>query len=184
MNTIIQTTTESSISELINDLADERFLTRQRARLLLIHRAPESTPALLDALNSKNSNTRWEAVQALGDIRDPETAPALTEMLMDDDTGIRWAAMESLIRLGRDALRPLLEKFIKDFGSIWMREGTHHILHVLKDRSALNQYELKLFEALDKQSIPGFETSWTSEQAWSAEKALEVLDRQVIYKEG
>lgn len=180
MNTIEHITTESSISELIADLAEDRYLTRQRARLLLVHRAPESIPALLNALNSDNSNTRWEAVQALGEISDPETASALTEMLMDEDVGVRWAAMESLIRLGRDALRPLLEKFIKDFSSIWMREGTHHILHVLKDRYALNKYELELFEVLDKQAIPGIESSWTSEEAWAAEKALEVLDHQAI----
>jgi len=175
-----KTKTAPSISELIADLADERYLTRQRARLLLVHRALESTPALLDALNSPNSNTRWEAAQALGEICDPETAPALTERLMDEDVGVRWAAMESLIRLGRKALRPLLEKFIKDFSSLWMREGTHHILHVLKDRYALNKYELKLFEALDEQTIPGIESSWTSEQAWAAEKALEALDRQAM----
>jgi len=180
MNTMEQITPESSISELIADLANEKYLTRQRARLLLENREPDSIPALLDALNSPNSNTRWEAVQALGEINDPETAPALTEMLMDEDIGVRWAAMESLIRIGRDALQPLLEKFIKDFGSLWMREGTHHILHVLKDRHVLNQYELRLFEALDKQAIPGFESNWTSKQAWAAEKALEVLDRQAM----
>ena len=178
MNTMEKISTESSISELITDLADEKYLTRQRARLLLVHHAPESIPALLDALDSQDSNTRWEAVRALRDIRDPETAPALTEMLMDEDTGVRWAAMESLIRMERDCLRPLLEKFIKDFGSIWMREGTHHILHVLKDRYLLNAEELRLFNALDRQSIPGIQSSWNSEQAWAAEKALENLDRE------
>ena len=178
MNTKNNPVTELNISELIDNLGEEDYLKRQHARLLLVHREDESVPALLEALQSAKVNTRWEAVKALGEIRNPETIPALIEMLMDEDTGVRWAAMESLIRNGRNTLRPLLEKFIKDFDSLWLREGTHHILRVLKDRHELNQYEIAFFEELNEQPIPGFESGWTSEQAWSAEKALEVLDRQ------
>jgi hypothetical protein len=123
---------------------------------------------------------RWEVVSTLGDIRDPETASALTEMLMDEDTGVRWAAMESLINMGRNALRPILEEFVKDFESQWLREGVHHILHVLKDRHELNEKEIELFEKLDEQCIPGFESGWNSAQAWAAEKALEALDKEAI----
>jgi HEAT repeat protein len=148
--------------------------------LLLVHHDPESIPALLDALKSTDVQIRWEAISALGDIHDPETAPALTDMLMDENTGVRWAAMESLINIGRKALRPVLEKFIRDFESLWLREGVHHILHVLKDRHELNEQEIALFEKLDEQCIPGFESSWTSQQAWAAEKALEALDREAI----
>jgi HEAT repeat protein len=166
------------VSELIEELGNPDYLARQHARLLLVHRGQESIPALVKALNSNNVHTRWEAVRALGDVRDPETAPVLTEMLMDQDTGVRWAAMESLTRLGRGALRPILEKFIKDFDSLWLREGLHHILRVLKDRHELNELEITLFEDLDEQFIPGFETGWISNQAWAAEKALELLDRE------
>jgi HEAT repeat protein len=171
---------EQSISELIVELGDANLLKRQRARLLLVHRDRASVPALLEALKSPNVHTRWEAVNALGDIRAPETAPELIDMLMDEDTGVRWAAMESLIRMGRCALRPLLERFIKDFDSLWLREGVHHILRVLKDRHALNKRERILFKELDRQTIPGIESGWTSEQAWAAEKALEVLDREAM----
>jgi HEAT repeat protein len=171
---------KQQISELIIELGDSNFLKRQHARLLLVHHEPESIPALLETLESPNPRTRREAVNALGDIRAPETAPALTEMLLDEDTGVRWAAMESLIRMGRDALRPILEKFIQNFDSLWLREGVHHILRVFKDRHELNDLEINLFEKLDKQSIPGFGSSWTSEQAWAAEKALEALDREEI----
>jgi HEAT repeat protein len=170
--------TEQPISELIAELGNSDFLTRQRARLLLVHRDQESIPALLKALKSPNVYTRWEAVSALGDIRAPETASALTNLLTDVDTGVRWAAMEALICMGRVSLLPLLEKFVKEFDSSWLREGTHHILRVLKDRHELNQYEITLFEKLDAQLIPGFESGWTSDQAWAAEEALEALDRQ------
>ena len=175
-----KTKKDPPISDLVEELGNLDFLTRQHARLLLAHRDQESIPALLEALKSLNVHTRWEAVSALGDIRAPETASALADMLMDQDTGVRWAAMESLIRMGRNSLRPILEKFIKNFESLRLREGVHHILRVLKDRHELNELEIILFEKLDEQSIPGFESGWTSEQAWAAERALVALDQEAI----
>jgi HEAT repeat protein len=168
------------LSKLIDALGDEDGLVRQRARLHLEHLGQESIPALLEALKSPNVHIRWETVRALSEIRDPKTAAALVNMLMDEDTGVRWSAMESLSRMGRDCLHPLLESFIKNFDSLWLREGLHHILRVLKDRNKLNDRENILFEELDKQAIPGLESGWTSQQAWAAEKALEVLDQQAM----
>jgi HEAT repeat protein len=171
---------EYQLPDLIKDLGNNDGLVRQRARLQLEHMGQESIPALLEALQSQNVHVRWEAVRALGELRDPKTAAALTDMLMDEDTGVRWSAMEGLSRMGRDCLRPLLESFIKNFDSLWLRAGIHHILRVLKDRNELNDRENILFEELDKQAIPGFESGWTSQQAWAAEKALEVLDQQAM----
>jgi HEAT repeats len=159
---------------------DEDFLKRVRTSQLFARQEQVSISALFEGLKSQDRHTRWEAVRVLGEIRDPETVTALTDMLLDQDAGIRWAAMESLIQIGRACLRPLLERFIKDFDSLWMREGLHHILRVLKDRHELNDAEITLFNKLDKQAVPGFESSWTSEQAWAAEKALEALDQEVM----
>ena len=166
------------IPELIKDLGDPRDLTRQRARLLLVHFSQQSLPALLGALHENNSHTRWEAVRALGQISNPETAGELSKMMLDDDTAVRWAAMESLVNLGHDCMGPMLELFVKNFDSAWLREGVHHVLHVFRDRNQLNDVELKLFDALSEQPLPGFVSSWTSEQVWAAEKVLERLDRE------
>ena len=144
---------DDQLSGLITDLGNDDGLIRQRARLQLEHLGKESILALLEALKNQNVNVRWEAVKALGEIHAPKTASALTGMLMDADTGARWTAMESLIRMGRHCLRPLLERFIKDFDSPRLREGTQHILHVLKDRHELNDLEITLFKELDKQII-------------------------------
>ena len=171
---------ELKIPDLIAELGNNDYLKRQHARLLLVHHEPESIPALLDALENPKAQIRWEAVRALGDIRNPEIAPALTDMLMDEDTGVRWASMESLIKLGRNSLRPILEKFIKEFESLWLREGVHHILRVFNDRHELREKEIVLFEKLDEQCIPGFEPSWNGQEAWAAEKALEALDKEAI----
>ena len=162
------------------DLNNGDFLKRERTRQLLTRYEQERVPALLEALKSEDIHTRWDAVRVLGEIRAPETASALTDLLLDQDAGVRWAAMESLIKIGRASLRPLLEKFIKDFDSLWMREGVHHILRVLKERHELNDPEITLFNKLDKQVVPGFESGWTSEQAWAAEKALEMLDQETM----
>jgi hypothetical protein len=180
MNTQTTSSLNTQISYLITDLGNDHGLVRQRARLQLEHIGSESVPALLEALQSQNVHVRWEAVQALGELRIPETATAVTDLLMDEDTGVRWAAMESLIHMGRDSLRPLLDSFIKNFDSPWMREGLRHILHVFNDRQLLRDREIILFEELEKQAIPGFESGWNSQQAWAAEKALEVLDQDAI----
>jgi hypothetical protein len=168
--------TESQIPELVAELGDDDPVKRQHARLMLIHLAPKSIPALLTALKSHNTNTRWEAVHAIGDLRMPEYAPALVDMVTDEDAGVRWMASDSLLNLDRACLRPLLEKFIKDFTSILLRESVRHILRALKERHHLKAPEIALFDVLNKQAIPGFEFSWPSEAAWVAERALVALD--------
>jgi HEAT repeat protein len=162
----------------IADLGENNGLVRQQARLMLIHHGKASLPSLLTALKDESTDIRLEAVKALGKLRDPTTATTLAGMLADEDTGVRWAVTESLIHLGRAGLRPVLDQFVKNFASVWMRESVHHILHVLKDRYLLTEEEYALFEKLDKKEIPGFETGWNTEAAWAAEKALEALDQQ------
>lgn len=173
MNSTTNLPMENQIASLISDLGDKNGLTRQRARLALVHIGNKSVPSLLEVLRSQNAHVRWEAVRTLGELAQPDTATALTNMLLDEDTSVRWAAMESLIRLERASLRPLLESFIHNFDSIWMREGVHHILHVLKDRNHLKEPELLLFQKLDNKSAPNLNV--TGEAAWAAEKALEAL---------
>lgn len=166
---------ENEIPDLIAKLGDENGLVRQRARFSLIHLGAASIPAAVNALKSSDMHTRWEAVKVLRELRNPEAAAPLANMLLDDDTGVRWSAMEGLINLERAALRPLLELFTKKFDSPIVREGLHHILHVFKDRGLLNEKELALFKKLDKMEIGGFLTTWDSDAAWTAEKALEAL---------
>ncbi|MDQ3004378.1 MAG: hypothetical protein M3R47_03220 [Chloroflexota bacterium] len=80
-------------------------------------------------------------------------------------------------------MRPLLKLFTKNFDSPLMREGLHHILHVFKDRDLLTEQEITLFEKLHKQEISGYQTSWNSEAAWIAEKALEALDQETKHED-
>jgi len=166
--------------ELLANLGSEDALTRQYARLMLVHQGEENIPALINALNTGNSHTRWEAAHALGNFHSPVAGAALAQKLMDEDFSVRWVAMESLLKFGRAGLLPMLEVFAKRFDSVWLREGVHHILRVMKGRHNLNEAELHLFDVLDKQARTSFSTGWTSEEAWAAEKALELLDREKV----
>jgi HEAT repeat protein len=175
---------ENQISTLIHDLGSSDGPTRQRARLMLVHLGREGVPALLEALGSHSVYIRWEAAKALGEQRDPQIAPALTALLCDQDAGVRWAAADSLIWQGRAALGPLLEYFIHNFDSPWVREATRHILHVFRDRHLLDDEELALLNELNRPSLWGIETIWASDAPWAAERALETLDREKLHAIG
>ena len=82
-------------------------------------------------MHDPNEHRRWEAAKALGAIGDQRAAAALVQALDDDNPGIRWVAGNDLIALGRDGLTPLLQALIEGMGSIWLREGAHHVLQSL-----------------------------------------------------
>jgi len=179
MDAITVTQLEKQLPGLIADLGSNNGLTRRWARHQLVNIGKESIPSLLAALQSDNVHTRWEAAKALGELRDPQIASTLTTLLTDPDAGVRWAAADSLVRQGRSALYPLLERFIHNFDSPWLREGVRHILHVFKDRNMLTDEETAVFTALNKQTFLGFDDVWTDDATWAAERALEVLDQEM-----
>jgi HEAT repeat protein len=141
---------------------------RLKARLALIREGSVAVPALIQVLSIGNLHARWEAAKALAIIKDPSAANALVQSLQDEDHDVRWAAMKALIALQRDGLEPLLQALMKDFESIWLREGAHHILNVLKKQQQLRQPSLSVVQALE-----GIEPEATVPKA--AEKAWESL---------
>ena len=159
---------QKQIDTLISELSDKDGLKRQKARLDLIHIGYDAAPALVEVAANGKGHARWEAIEALGRIGNPDAADVLVGALRDEDTGVRWAASNALIGLDRAAVKPLLISLTKDFDSVWLREGAHHVLHVLKDRGRLLPKEVKVFEALE--GIEPF-----VEVPWAAEAALEDL---------
>ncbi len=75
--------------------------------------------------------------------------------------------MEALIALDRVGLKPLLQILMKDVDSVWLLEGAHHILHVLKDKGRLSTPMLKVFRALEGVE-PGYTVPWAAEAAWKS----------------
>ena len=127
-----KSTSERDIAFLINELGDPNGSKRQHAREALIAIGTPAVHDLIVALSNPNDQVRWEAAKSLYDIRDIAAAPALVELLEDENIGVRWAASEALIDLGQAAVPPILEALWKRFDSVWLREGAHHVLHVLK----------------------------------------------------
>jgi HEAT repeat protein len=123
----------NQIKTLIAELGSEDGIARVRARQSLVNIGHDAVRPLVKALTSKREWCRWEAAKTLAQIGDPAATQALIESLRDKMFDVRWLAAEGLIHIGEKAVRPLLEAVIKQPDSLWIREGTHHILHGLPE---------------------------------------------------
>ncbi|OGO65814.1 MAG: hypothetical protein A2030_04990 [Chloroflexi bacterium RBG_19FT_COMBO_50_10] len=137
------------------------------ARQALICIGKSALPELTNALFGINSQLRWQVIKVLEGIQDISAASALVECLKDENAGVRWAASDALISLSQAAIPPLLEALTHDSDSIWLRQGAHHILHVMKDAGRLHQAEENVFEALEDVE-PSVAVSWVAEKALEA----------------
>jgi HEAT repeat protein len=126
-------TDSDTIRLLIAKLTGEDGLERDRARWSLVAIGNPAVAPLIELLEARNKQVRWEAAKALADIRDPMAASALVKALEDNQFDIRWIAAEGLINLGREGLVPLLQALIERSDSPWLREGAHHVLHELAE---------------------------------------------------
>jgi HEAT repeat protein len=157
-----------NINQLIRDLIkklnsrDELVIPEVRKKLTSIGKP--AVPYLISALASSSDHLRWEATIVLGEIGDPIAVEALISALQDENIGVRWMAMDSLIKLDQAVILPLLLALRKDSESIRLREGAHHILHILKDRKHLPPQAIKVFEALESIE-PDIAVPWAVEDA-------------------
>jgi HEAT repeat protein len=152
------------IQDLIGKLNNYDGLNHQKTRKKLIQIGKPAVPYLIPALSSPSEHLRWEATLILGEIGDPDAAEALVTELQDESANVRWTAMESLITLDRAAILPLLFALRKDFGSVRLREGAHHVFHILKDRGHLLPPIIKVFKALESIE-PDMKVPWAVEHA-------------------
>jgi len=125
------------LQKLVSDLSNKDGIIRRHARQKLEQAGTAAVDYLIASLDIPDDNTRWEATKALGHIGDPKAAPALVHALMDDSFEVQWLAAEGLIALGEAAIEPLLEGLAHNYGSIFMRQGAHHVLHDLERRKLL-----------------------------------------------
>jgi HEAT repeat protein len=139
----------ADIDTLIEKLRSHDGLTRQRARKSLVAIGSRSVASLLKLLVDPRDQVRWEAAKALSDIGDPMAASALVAALEDESFGVRWLAADGLIALERDALPPLLEALKEDGGSLWLREGAHHVLRMLAAEHDLDDQVTLVLTALE-----------------------------------
>jgi HEAT repeat protein len=129
-----QLNTHARINELTTALASKDTIVRERARHSLVKIGSPATESLVELLEDRHHQLRWEAAKTLGEIADPRAAPALVSALRDEEFDVRWLAAVGLITMGPDALPPLLEELAKRPESTWLRQGTHHVLRNLTDQ--------------------------------------------------
>jgi HEAT repeat protein len=123
--------------ELVRALDGRGEMSSQEARRELVRMGAPTVPILLEALQATDTQVRWEAAKALGEIRSPAGAGGLVEALEDEDGGVRWVAAEGLIALERASLDPLLHALLRHSESAWLRAGAHHSLtHMRHDELA------------------------------------------------
>jgi HEAT repeat protein len=122
-------TAQAACRSLICELDSEDGLVRVKARKSLVTIGHLAVKPLVKSLSSNREYVRWEAAKALGQIGDPAAVQALIKALEDKMFDVRWLAAEGLIIIGRPALVPLLQAFMDDPDSFWLREGVHHVLH-------------------------------------------------------
>ena len=151
------------IEDLINQLNSEVGADCRAARRQLADAGKAAEPMLLAALAHGDKHQRWEVIKVLEDLSDPETASAIVRALEDESVSVRWAAMNALIGLDRAGLKPLFTALTQHLDSTWLRQGAHHILHVLKDRGRLYPNEVEVFEALEGPA-PDLRAPWAAEK--------------------
>jgi HEAT repeat protein len=142
---------QAKIEALIGSLSSMNDTVRFRARKDLIRIGKPAETALIRALHVGNHLTRWGAAKALIEIGDPQIAPVLVRVLEDDVVDIRWIASEGLISFGYIGLEPLLHALIEHPDVASLREGAHHVLHVLGEMG-MSQLVAPVLAALDSVS--------------------------------
>lgn len=121
------------IEPLLSKLSSTDGFARQQARQSLAEMGPGVTDLLVRFLKGPSRRVRWRAAKGLAEIGGPSAAPALVEALVDNDPGVRWLAAEALVRLREHSLEPLFGALEERGGSLWLRQGAHHVLAALAD---------------------------------------------------
>jgi len=123
-----------SIETLIKDLMSDDGVVRNKARLELVEMGEGTIDFLAELVNNSNDRARWEAIKAMGEIKNSLTIPFLVDALEDEVSSVRWLAAEGLIALKNEGIRAILEVLIERKESYLLRQGAHHVLHDLNKK--------------------------------------------------
>ena len=144
-----------SATALMDMLANEDGMLRQKARLALVKLGKSAVPSLIRGLQSSQPDqVRWESAKALGAIGDVRSIPALVNALEDGESGVAWLAAEALCQFKRIAWAPLLRALIeRGAASVPLRQGAHHILLKQKEETFCDALAA-LMKALESNTVP------------------------------
>jgi HEAT repeat protein len=108
---------------------------------------------------------RWQAIRALGAIRDRRALPALVSALSDADHSVAWMGAKGLVQLGRLSLEPVLQLLVKAEMTPWLVETASYVLNSQVQHNPKLKPYLEL--VLDRMHTLGFRvgTSHAAQQA-------------------
>jgi HEAT repeat protein len=133
---MLQPLVSRDIESLIRLLSSGDGAIRQDARASLVAMGQAAVQPLINQLESENSQVRWEAAKALGEIGGRDSVRALVKKLDDNNRDVRWVATAGLMGAGEEALDLLLHELIVKSGSVWVREaGIRIIDSILNERN-------------------------------------------------
>ena len=155
----------AAVPALLNALrsADEQVGSQIFSALVRLGRA--SVPALVEASSSNSTWMRWQAIRALGAIRDRRALPALVSALSDADHSVAWMGAKGLVQLGRLSLEPVLQLLVKAEMTPWLVETASYVLNSQVQHNPKLKPYLEL--VLDRMHALGFRvgTSHAAQQA-------------------
>lgn len=118
-----------AIRSLMEQMRSDDGMIRKKARESLVAIGKPAATSLCKALRSSvDSQLRWEAAKALGEIGDKRSIPALVAALGDRDHDVAWLAAEGLAKHGISAWPPILRALaMAGPDSRLFRRGAHHV---------------------------------------------------------
>lgn len=99
--------------------------------------AKDPAAVYISALVAPHWKTRWQAAQALGDLRDARAVESLIEALNDSNQWVRIVAAEALGQIGDPAATEALIYALDDI-SIWVRRASVVALGQIGDSLAIS----------------------------------------------
>ena len=159
----------AAVPALLNALrsADEQLGGQIFSALVRLGRA--SVPALVEASSSNSTWMRWQAIRALGAIRDRRALPVLVGALSDADHSVAWMGAKGLTQLGRLSLEPVLQLLVKAEMTPWLVETASYVLNgQIQHNPKLKPY---LEQVLGRMHASGFRVGTSH----AAQKSLALL---------
>ncbi|MBN1857353.1 MAG: HEAT repeat domain-containing protein [Dehalococcoidia bacterium] len=132
-----------TIEGLIEQLADKDGIKRERARHALVAMGPRAVEPVLQALGHRKSRVRFEAAMCLRDIADRRAIDGLVKALADRTFEVRWIAAEGLIAVGRLCVPAVLHALMQGADSVWLRDGSRHVLSHFAGLDLHSDYHLE-----------------------------------------
>lgn len=135
-----QTKSKEAVDDLIGTFGDKHWLVRFNARNVLVEIGTPATEHLVEALDSRDPDVRWQAACVLGRIKSERALARLVKVLGDSDRRVRDEAAVALVRIGSEkAVGLLVAASQHEVG--YVKEGAAWVLAEMKSGAFAGEIE-------------------------------------------